>query len=79
MIPIRLMATSALLTLSLAATAARAEDDDTVTLGDITIVGRIQKPIVAVDVSRIQPKMTLAELRQPFLDRIEGAIFRAPF
>jgi hypothetical protein len=58
---------------------ARAKDDDVVTVREITIVGRIQKPIAAVDVSRIQPKMTLAELRQPFLDRIEKAIFRAPF
>jgi hypothetical protein len=50
-----------------------------VTLSEVTIVGRIQKPIAAVDVSRIQPKLTLAELRQPFLQRIEEAIYRAPF
>jgi len=40
-------------------------------VGEITIVGRVQKPIAAVDVAKIQPKLTLAELRQPFLDRIE--------
>jgi len=50
-----------------------------VTISEVTIVGRIQKPIAAVDVSRIQPKLTLAELRQPFLQRIEEAIYRAPF
>jgi len=50
-----------------------------ITISEVTIVGRVQKPIAAVDVSRIQPKMTLAELRQPFLDRIEKAIYRAPF
>jgi hypothetical protein len=50
-----------------------------VTLSEVTIVGRIQKPIAAVDVSRIQPKLALAELRQPFLQRIEEAIYRAPF
>ena len=50
-----------------------------VTITEITIVGRVQKPIAAVDVSRIQPKLTLAELRQPFLDRIEKAISRDPF
>ena len=50
-----------------------------VTISEVTIVGRIQKPIAAVDVSRIQPKLMLAELRQPFLQRIEDAIFRAPF
>jgi len=48
-------------------------------IGEITIVGRVQKPIAAVDVAKIQPKLTLAELRQPFLDRIEEAAFREPF
>jgi hypothetical protein len=50
-----------------------------VTISEVTIVGRIQKPIAAVDVSRIAPKLTLAELRQPFLQRIEAAIYRSPF
>lgn len=50
-----------------------------VTISEVTIVGRVQKPIAAVDVSRIQPKLTLAELRQPFLDRIEKAVSRDPF
>jgi hypothetical protein len=48
-------------------------------IGEITIVGRVQKPIAAVDVAKIQPKLTLAELRQPFLDRIEEATRRDPF
>ena len=48
-------------------------------VGEITIVGRVQKPIASVDVSKIQPKLTLAELRQPFLDRIEEAIRHDPF
>ena len=50
-----------------------------VTISEVTIVGRIQKPIAAVDVSRIQPKLTLAELRQPFLQKIEQAIYSSPF
>jgi len=50
-----------------------------VTISEVTIVGRVQKPIAAVDVSRIQPRLTLAELRQPFLDRIEKAIYKDPF
>ena len=48
-------------------------------VGEITIVGRVQKPIASVDVSKIQPKLTLAELRQPFLDRIEEATQHDPF
>ncbi|MEP7119371.1 MAG: hypothetical protein ABJE95_00450 [Byssovorax sp.] len=50
-----------------------------ITLSEVTITGRIQKPIAAVDVSRIAPKLTLAELRQPFLDRIEEAVYKDPF
>jgi hypothetical protein len=48
-------------------------------IGEITIVGRVQKPIAAVDVAKIQPKLTLAELRQPFLDKIEEAARKDPF
>lgn len=69
-----------------AATAAQAQEKGketkqrgVITLAEVTITGRIQKPIAAVDVSRIQPKLTLAELRQPFLDRIEQAIYKDPF
>jgi hypothetical protein len=50
-----------------------------ITLAEVTITGRVQKPIAAVDVNRIAPKLTLAELRQPFLDRIEQAIYKDPF
>ncbi len=50
-----------------------------VTISEVTIVGRVQTPIAAVDVSRIQPKLTLAELREPFVQRIERAISRDPF
>ncbi len=50
-----------------------------ITLTEVTITGRIEKPIAAVDVARITPRLTLAELRQPFIDRIEQAIYKAPF
>ena len=63
----------------LAAPAAAQKKSRVVTISEVTIVGRVQKPIAAVDVSRIQPKLTLAELRQPFLDRIEKAISKDPF
>jgi hypothetical protein len=48
-------------------------------IGEITIVGRVQKPIAAVDVAKIEPKLTLAELKQPFIDRIEAATRKDPF
>ncbi len=50
-----------------------------VTISEVTIVGRVQKPIASVDVSRIEPRLTLAELNQPFLDRISKAIQNDPF
>ncbi len=50
-----------------------------ITISEVTIVGRVQKPIAAVDVNRIQPKLTLQELRQPFLDRVEQAVYQDPF
>lgn len=50
-----------------------------ITINEITIVGRVQKPVASVDVSKIQPKLTLAELRQPFLDRIEAVARKDPF
>jgi hypothetical protein len=51
----------------------------TITLTEVTIVGRVQLPIASVDVNKIQPKLTLAELKQPFLDRIELATKNEPF
>jgi hypothetical protein len=78
----RLMgALSAAVLMAQGAGVAHAQDDQrgVITLAEVTITGRIQKPIAAVDVNRIQPKLTLAELRQPFLDRIEQAIYADPF
>ncbi len=50
-----------------------------ITLAEVTITGRIQKPIAAVDVARIRPKLTLSELNQPFIGRIAAAIYKDPF
>lgn len=88
MIRIGASMTKTLLTISVAAfvfafafagTAHAQEGRGVITLAEVKITGRVQKPIAAVDVSRIQPKLTLAELRQPFLERIEKAIYRDPF
>ncbi len=81
----RMTAALGLLALLTIASSAAAQDKKggggrgVITLAEVTITGRIQKPIAAVDVSRIAPKLTLAELRQPFLDRIEQAIYSDPF
>ncbi len=60
-------------------TAAAQEEGRVITLAEITIVGRVQKPVAAVDVSRLRPKLTLSELRRPFVYRIELVIRREPF
>jgi hypothetical protein len=59
--------------------AAAQQKGGAITLNEVTIVGRVQKPVASVDVSKIQAKLTLAELRQPFLDRIEEAARKDPF
>jgi hypothetical protein len=48
-------------------------------LNEITIVGRVQKPVAAVDVAKIQPKLTLSELTKTFVGRIEKAALKDPF
>jgi hypothetical protein len=50
-----------------------------ITLREIEIVGRVQKPVAVAEVGRIQPRLLLSELRQPFLDRIEEAVQHDPF
>ena len=76
----RLFMTALVLATMLVSTAAVAQGKGrVVTISEVTIVGRVQKPIAAVDVARIQPKLTLAELRQPFLHRIEKALYSDPF
>ncbi len=50
-----------------------------ITLNEVTIVGRVQRPIAAVDVARIRPHLTLSELRQPFMDRIDESVLKEPF
>ena len=73
------IALAAFAVLSLAPDAHAQKKERVITISEVTIVGRVQKPIASVDVSKIQPKLTLAELRQPFLDRIEAATQKDPF
>ena len=74
-----LVLASMALTLLVSGTAMAQKKPRVVTISEVTIVGRVQKPIAAVDVSRIQPKLTLGEMREPFIDRIGKAIERPPF
>jgi len=60
---------------------ARAEQQPAhvVVLRTIKISGRIQTPFASVDVTRVEPKLTLSELRPSFTDRIGRAIARDPY
>lgn len=57
----------------------RQQSRGVITLAEVTIVGRVQKPIAAVDVNRLSPKLSISERRQPFVERIEKAIYKEPF
>ncbi|MFO0660885.1 MAG: hypothetical protein U0165_13785 [Polyangiaceae bacterium] len=59
--------------------AAQKKKATTVEVGEITISAYVPKPVAAVDINRIAPKLSLGELRQPFLDKIEQAIVKDPF
>lgn len=74
-----LVASLALLAIVPGSASAQRKSGGPITIGEITIVGRVPKPVAAVDVSKIQPKLALAELKQPFLERIEAATKREPF
>ncbi len=68
-----------LLTTFSATAQSRQQNRGVITLAEVTIVGRVQKPIAAVDVNRLAPKLSISERRQPFVERIEKAIYKEPF
>ena len=74
-----LLAVAAVSSIGSVSQTAGAQQKGPITIREVTIVGRVQKPVAAVDVSKISPKLTLAELKQPFLDRIEEAARKEPF
>ena len=73
------LAVASLAAVTFAGDASAQQKGGVITINEVTIVGRVQKPVASVDVSKIAPKLTLAELRQPFLDRIEEATQHDPF
>ena len=48
-------------------------------LKTVKISGRVQTPLASVEINRIEPKLTLSELRPSFTDRIGGAMTRDPY
>ncbi len=45
----------------------------------VDIKGRLPRPMVMTDVSKVSMERPLGELRQPFLAKVETVIERAPF
>ena len=43
------------------------------------VTGRVARPQVITEVTRITPAQHLTQLRQPLLDRVEKAIDKSPF
>ena len=65
--------------LFVASSAAAQKRSRVVTVPEMQIVGHVHRPIAAVDVSRVQPKLTLTELRHPFLNRVEKPLYDGTF
>ena len=60
---------------------ARAEQPNAhvVVLNTVKISGRIQTPLAAVEITRLEPKLSLSELRPTFTDRISRAVAHDPY
>ena len=50
-----------------------------IVLNEVKIVGRVQRPAAAQIVARIRPKIALAEIRRPFVSKIEEVVDKEPF
>ncbi len=61
-------------------TLAQAQKKPTVVdVGEIQIKAYVPKPVAVVDIERLDPKLSLADLHKPFVDEIEKAILKSPF
>lgn len=74
--------------LALAALASEASAEDktpkpatggVLTTDTVQVTGRVPRPQVITEVTRVTPAQHLAQLRQPLLDRVEKAIDKSPF
>lgn len=50
-----------------------------ITLPPMILTGHPQRPLAAVQVSRMQPALTIAEVRVQLVERIENAIYSTLF
>jgi hypothetical protein len=59
--------------------AAQARTRGVENLDPIVIPGKLQKPLVSINIERVPLETTLAQLRQPLVDRIAKASEKDPF
>ena len=76
---IQSIAVGVAIVLGVGSAAAQSGTGRVITLPRVEIVGRVQKPIAAVEIARVQPKILLTEIPQPFLGRIERAVAHDPY
>ena len=74
------------LAVAASASVVRAEDKtakpgagSAMTTDTIQVTGRVPRPQVLTEITRITPAQHLTQLRQPLLDRVEKAIDKSPF
>lgn len=58
---------------------ASAEEKGPIRTRTVEIVGRVQQPVAAVEVNKVRPKVGLADLKQPLVERTEAATKSDPF
>ena len=75
-----IMGKTALVALAVMLFAPAALADGKLIVLDTTVVyGKPNRPLVVTEASKLPLKVTLAELRQPFVQRVEPTVQRAPF
>jgi hypothetical protein len=70
---------AALVYTALPASAQEASGTGSFTLPTVTIVGRIQRPVAAIEVNRVRPAPATAQFKQPFAEAIATAVRADPF
>ncbi len=63
---------------------ARADDtvvskQPTIVLREFKVFGHYRHPIAVMDAAKLPMKLTMTELKQPLLDRVEPPVHSAPF
>ena len=54
-------------------------EDKTIKLGEYKIYGRATRPMAVTEVTKLPVQMTVSELKQPFVQRVEQAVHSNPF